>query len=70
MKLRNINPLGQVDVPILRRQGEPFDEEGAGCLEPGEVFECPDEIGEALLEQVGNYERADDEKPAKNPAAK
>ena len=65
-KLRNINPLGQVDVPILGRQGDPFGEEGRGCLEPGEVFETTDEIagrapsgddpGEGLLAQVDNYE--------------
>lgn len=55
--LKNTNPLGQVDVPILRRQGEPIGTEGAGCLEPGEVFECDAALAEQLLEQVGNYER-------------
>lgn len=55
-KLRNINPLGQVDVPLLRRQGEPFGEEGSGCLEPGEVFEVDAKTAERLLEQVDNYE--------------
>jgi hypothetical protein len=39
VKLRNINPLGQVDLPIAARQGEPLGEHGTGCLEPGEVFE-------------------------------
>lgn len=57
MYLKNTNPLGQVDVPLLRRQGEPFGEEGSGCLEPGEVFECTEDVGKRLLEQVGNYER-------------
>lgn len=57
VRLRNINPLGAVDVPILRRQGEPFGTEGLGCLEPGEVFDCPDDIAEGLLEQSANYER-------------
>jgi hypothetical protein len=55
-KLRHINPMGHVDVPLLRRQGEPFGEEGSGCLEPGEVFEVSDDIAERLLEQVDNYE--------------
>lgn len=55
-KLRNINPLGQVDVPLLRRQGEPFGVSGSGCLEPGEVFEVSEEIAGVLLEQVDNYE--------------
>jgi hypothetical protein len=65
MRLRNINPLGAVDLPLIRREGEPFGEHGVGCLEPGEVFEVDDEIGTALLEQVGNYELAD--KPAPKP---
>jgi hypothetical protein len=43
-KLKHINPMGQVDVPVLRRQGEPFGEHGSGCLEPGEVFETTDAI--------------------------
>jgi hypothetical protein len=61
VKLRNVNPLGQVDLPLLRREGEPFGEPGAGCLEPGEVFDCPAEFADALLEQVGNYELVPDE---------
>jgi len=61
-KLRNINPLGHVDVPLLRRQGEPFDEAGVGCLAPGEVFEVSDEIAERLLEQVDNYELVTEQK--------
>jgi hypothetical protein len=70
--LRNINPLGQVDLPLIYRQDEPFGVEGAGCLEPGEEFEVsqehagwppsgeagdPDYIaGEGLLAQTTNYE--------------
>ena len=41
--LRNINPLGPVDLPLLGRQedesGSTLGVEGVGCLEPGEVFE-------------------------------
>ncbi|TCJ23022.1 SAP domain-containing protein [Nocardioides jejuensis] len=81
VQLRNINPIGHVDVPILRRQGPVSDacladpdgicrcEHGVGCLAPGEVFDCPEEIagrvpsetdpGEGLLAQVGNYELVD-----------
>lgn len=52
VKLRNINPLGYVDLPLLRREAGPgethgdvrFDSEGVGCLTPGEVFECPVEL--------------------------
>ena len=40
MKIRNINPLGRVDVPLLRRQGD-IEGEGRGCLEPGEVIDLP-----------------------------
>lgn len=45
MKLRNINPLGEVDLPLIGR-----------VLAPGEVFDVDDDAGAALLEQVGNYE--------------
>jgi len=70
MKLRNINPLGRVDLRIALREGD-VEGEGVGCLEPGEVFEVPDEIGAALLEQVGNYEPADEPAPrARKEAAK
>lgn len=44
VKIRNINPVGRVDVPILRRQGKPLGEKGKGCLEPGEVIEVDAEI--------------------------
>jgi len=47
VKLRNINPLGEVELPLIRR-----------VLAPGEVFDVSDEDGAALLEQAGNYERA------------
>lgn len=42
--LRNVNPLGHVDLPLIGRQGPANDEEGSGCLIPGEVFE----VDEAL----------------------
>jgi len=64
--LRNVNPIGQVDLPLIYRQGEPFGEPGSGCLEPGEEFDVDAELagrapssrspGEGLLAQVGNYE--------------
>lgn len=54
--LRNVNPLGAVDLPLIGRQGEPFGEPGSGCLEPGEEFEVTAEQAAQLLEQVGNYE--------------
>lgn len=71
VQLRNINPLGHVDLPLLRREGLE-EAEGVGCLNPGEVFDCPAELaghaptgtpgdegfdpGCGLLAQVGNYE--------------
>ena len=58
MKIRNINPLGRVDVPLLRREGD-VDGEGTGCLEPGEVVDVDDDVALALLEQVGNFELVD-----------
>lgn len=44
--LRNTNPVGAVDLPLLGR-----------TLEVGEEFEVDAAVAEALLEQVGNYER-------------
>lgn len=41
--LRNINPLGRVDLPLVNREGD-VEEEGVGCLEPGEVFEVPADL--------------------------
>jgi hypothetical protein len=43
-KLRNVNPLGEVDVPILGRS-----------LTAGEEFEVDDDTARLLLAQVGNY---------------
>lgn len=48
MRLRNINPIGAVDFPLLRR-----------TIGRGEVFDVDDELGNELLQQAGNYERAD-----------
>ena len=45
MQLKNVNPLGSIDLPLLGR-----------TLEAGEVFEVPDKVGKELLKQVGNYE--------------
>lgn len=66
VKLKNTNPLGAVDLPLIGR-----------TLEAGEVFDVPDAVagrapstsqdedgndvldpGEGLLAQVGNYEPA------------
>lgn len=67
MKIRNINPLGRVDVPLLRRQGD-VEGEGRGCLEPGEVIDVPDDVAAELLEQTTNFEAA--EPRARKEAAK
>jgi len=58
MRLRNTNPLGRVDLPIIGREGDELGE-GLACLEPGEEFDVDDEIGAALLQQVGNFEPVD-----------
>lgn len=44
-KIRNINPVGAVDVPLLGR-----------VLEPGEVVEVDDKTAATLLKQPDNYE--------------
>ena len=62
VKLRNTNPMGHVDVPLLRRQGGPVGEEGVGCLEPGEVFEVDQETADLLLLQSDNYELVTEKK--------
>ena len=70
MKIRNINPLGRVDVPLLRRQGD-IEGEGRGCLEPGEIVDVPDDVAAVLLEQVTNFEAvADEPRTARKEAAK
>lgn len=56
MRLRNTNPLGAVELPLIGR-----------VLEPGDVFEIDDERGNALLEQAGNYELV---REPKAPSAK
>ncbi|HEY2088603.1 MAG TPA: hypothetical protein VGH54_21610 [Mycobacterium sp.] len=57
--LRNISPLGELDLPLIYRQGDPIGEEGAGCLEPGERFDVSTEHARILLEQPANYEPVD-----------
>ena len=52
MKVRNINPLGAVEV--LGRM-----------VEAGEVFDVSDDQGARLLEQPANYESAPEAKEAK-----
>ncbi len=69
MKIRNINPLGRVDVPLLRRQGD-IEGEGRGCLKPGEVIDVPDELRAVLLEQVTNFEAVADEPRTRKEAVK
>lgn len=44
--LKNTNPLGAIDLPLIGR-----------TLEAGEEFDVPEDVAKALLEQVGNYER-------------
>ncbi|MGX7679077.1 hypothetical protein ACSMXN_09265 [Jatrophihabitans sp. DSM 45814] len=59
--IKNINPLGQVDLPLIMREGDPLDEHGVGCLEPGEEFEVTAEHARMLLPQTLNYEPVDAE---------
>lgn len=57
--LKHTNPLGQVDLPLIARQGEPFGTHGEGCLEPDEEFEVDDATARVLLEQDTNYAPVD-----------
>lgn len=56
--LKNINPLGDIDLPIINRQGE-------NCLRAGEEFEVSDEIASDLLQQAGNFEAVTSTKTTK-----
>lgn len=64
--LRNVNPLGAVDLPLIWRQGEPFGQTGSGCLEPDEEFETSPDHARILLAQIGNYSPVDAEALAIN----
>jgi hypothetical protein len=55
-KLKNISPLGALDVPLLRR-----------VVDAGEVFDTTEEQAKVLLLQHDNYQPAD--KAAKTLAA-
>lgn len=55
-KLKNTSPLGDLDVPLLRR-----------VIETGEVFEVTEDQARVLLLQPDNYQPAD--KAAKTLAA-
>lgn len=59
MQIKNVSPYGALDVPLLGREGEPYDEHGTGCLSAGEVVEVSEAHARILLEQIGNYEPAD-----------
>lgn len=50
MQLKNTNPLGAVDLPLIGK-----------TLEANEVFDVSDEDGAALLQQTGNYEAVNDD---------
>lgn len=47
-KLRNISPLGDLDVPLLRT-----------VIPAGETVDVTEDQARALLQQPGNYEPAD-----------
>jgi len=47
-KLKNVSPLGELDVPLLDR-----------ILDAGEEFDVSDEIAGKLLPQAENYQPAD-----------
>ncbi len=64
--LRNTNPLGQVDLPLVGRQedesGSTLGVEGVGCLEPGEVFEIDSDLaGRAPSTRTVEVEQEDGE---------
>ncbi len=50
MLIRNVSPVGDLDVPDLRR-----------IVAAGEVIDVPDELGAALLDQPANWAAAPEE---------
>ncbi len=56
MRIRNINPLGAVDVPLLGR-----------IVEAGDLVEVTDEQAELLLDQPTNWEALGTEEPEEAP---
>lgn len=69
MLLKNISPLGELDLPLINREGdngtygEPDADgysarkptPGSGCLEAGEEFDVPDDVARELLKQDTNF---------------
>jgi hypothetical protein len=53
MKITNVSPYGDLEVPLLR-----------AVLYAGETVDVTEAQARALLPQVGNYEAADDEAKA------
>ena len=53
MIIKNVSPLGELDVPLLGR-----------FIEHGEEFEVSEDQAERLLPQAENYEPVDDEAKA------
>lgn len=51
--IKNVSPLGDLDVPLLGR-----------FLDAGEEIEVSDDVAERLLPQAENYEPVDDEAKA------
>lgn len=58
MKIKNVSPLGDLDLPLIGR-----------VVEYGEEFEVSDDIGEQIVAQETNWEWVDRPKEPKKPAA-
>jgi hypothetical protein len=64
MKIRNQSPYGALDVPLLAREGEPYDDHGEGCVAAGEELEVTEDQARRLLPQRENWAPADAEAQA------
>lgn len=53
MKLRNVSPYGDLDIPLIRN-----------VVQGGTTFEVSEDQARVLLAQTDNYEPADDEAKA------
>ncbi len=50
MRIRNVSPLGAIDLPLF-----------GGVVEAGAVFDIADHLGSALLAQRDNYQLVESE---------
>jgi len=64
VRIKNQSPYGALDVPLLAREGEPYDEHGEGCVAAGEELDVTEDQARRLLPQRENWAPVDAEAQA------